>query len=100
MTVGKVLSFSFADCHNVDCARPEGIISVYLVDRDVNDEDIINDAIDDCKKSEFGQIDSESFQFRVPDSTTESNTDNKLVIETQQKDETRAFYIHVGVEVS
>jgi hypothetical protein len=51
-------------------------------------------------ESQFEQIDSESFQFKVPDDTTGSNTDNKLVIKTPQKDESRAFYIRVGVGVS
>jgi hypothetical protein len=56
------ISFSFADCHT-ECIRPERISSVYLVDGDTNDEDIINNAIDDSIKTEFEQIDSESFQF-------------------------------------
>ena len=94
------ISFSFADCHNVGCVRPEGVNSVYLVDENVNDEDIINDAIDDSMKAEFEQTDSESFQFKVPNGITGSNTHNKLVIVTQQTDEIRAFYIHKGVEVS
>jgi hypothetical protein len=94
------ISFSFADCHNVGCVRPEGINSVYLVDENVNDEDIINDAIDDSMKAKFEQTDSESFQFKVPNGITGSNTHNKLVIVTQQTDEIRAFYIHEGVEVS
>jgi hypothetical protein len=94
------ISFSFADCHNVGCVRPEGINSVYLVNGNVNDEDIINDAIDDSMKAEFEQKDSESFQFKVPNGITGSNTHNKLVIVTQQTDEIRAFYIHEGVEVS
>jgi hypothetical protein len=94
------ISFSFADCHNVGCSRPEGINSVYLVNGDVNDEDIINDAIDDSMKVEFEQTDSESFQFKVPNGITGSYTHNKLVIVTQQTDEISAFYIHEGVEVS
>lgn len=94
------ISFSFADCHNVGCAGPEGINSVYLVNEDVNDEDIINDAIDDNIKYEFEQTNSESFQFKVPDDITQLNPYNKLVIETQQTDEIRAFYIHEGVEIS
>jgi hypothetical protein len=94
------ISFSYADCHNVGCVNPEGINSVYLVNGDVNDEDVINDAIDDRIKYEFEQTDSESFKFKVPDDTTGSNTHNKLVIETQQTDEVRAFYMHEGVEIS
>jgi hypothetical protein len=94
------ISFSFADCHNVGCVRPEGINSVYLVNGNVNDENIINDAFDDSTKAEFEQLDSESFQFKVPNGITGSNVHNKLVIETQQTDEIRAFYIHEGVEVS
>lgn len=94
------ISFSFADCHNVGCVRPEGINSVYLVDGDVDDEDIINDAIDDSIKYEFEQTDSKSFQFKVPDGITRFNPQNTLVIATQQTNEIRAFYIHEGVEIS
>ena len=65
-----------------------------------NDEDITNDSIDDNMKYEFEQTDSESFQFKVPDGITRSNPQNKLVIETQQTVEIRAFYIHEGVEIS
>jgi hypothetical protein len=93
------ISFSFADCHT-ECVRPEGISSVYLVHGDANDEDIINNAIDDSVKAEFEQIDSKSFQFKVPNGITGSNTYNKLVIETEQADGISAFYIHEGVEVS
>jgi hypothetical protein len=46
-------------------------------------------------KAEFEQTDSESFQFKVPNGITGSNTHNKLVIVTQQTDEISAFYIHV-----
>ena len=94
------ISFSFADCHNVGCVRPEGINSVYLVNEDVNDEDIIIDAVDDSIKYEFEQAGSESFQFKVPDDITQPNPYNKLVIETQQTVDIRAFYIHEGVEIS
>jgi len=93
------ISFSFADCHT-ECVRPEGISSVYLVDGDANDEDIINNAIDDSVKTEFEQIDSESFQFKVPNGITGSNSFNKLVIETEQADGISTFYIYEGVEVS
>jgi hypothetical protein len=93
------ISFSFADCHT-ECIRPEHISSVYLVDGDTNDEDIINNAIEDSVKAEFEQIDSESFQFKVPNGITGSNTYNKLVIETEQADGISAFYINEGVEVS
>jgi hypothetical protein len=97
---GGTISISFADCHNVGCVKPEGINSVYLVDGAVKDEDIINSAIDNNMKYEFEQTDSESFQFNVPDGMTRSNPQNQLVIETQQTDEIRAFYIHEGVEIS
>ena len=94
------ISISFADCHNVGCVKPEGINSVYLVDGAVEDEDIINSAIDNNMKYEFEQTDSESFQFNVPDGMTRSNLQDQLVIETQQTDEIRAFYIHEGAKVS
>jgi hypothetical protein len=94
---GTIL-FSLADCHT-ECVRPERISSVYLVDGDANDEDIINNAIDDSIKTEFEQIDSEFFQFKVPNGITGSNTFNKLVIETEQADGINAFYIHEGVDV-
>jgi hypothetical protein len=61
---------------------------------------IIRGNIDDGIKAVFEQTDPSSFQFRVPDDVTGSNTFNKLVIETQQIDEISAFYIQQGVEVS
>jgi hypothetical protein len=97
---GGTIAFSFADCHNIGCERPESINSVYIVGGDVKDKEIINDAIDDSIKDELKQTDSDSFQFKVPNHITVSDTYNKLVIETQQTDAIRAFYIHEGVEVS
>ena len=96
---GGTISFSFADCHT-ECVRPEEISSVYLVEGDANDEDIINNAVDDSVKAKFEQIDQGSFQFKVPNGITGSNTLNKLVINTEQAEGISAFYIHEGVEVS
>jgi hypothetical protein len=96
---GGTISFSFANCHT-ECDRPDAIRSVYLVDGDIDDNMIIGGIIDDGLKAIFEQTDPDSFQFRIPDGVTGSNTFNKLVIETQQTDEISAFYIQQGVEVS
>jgi hypothetical protein len=93
------ISFSFANCHT-ECDQPDAIRSVYLVDGDIDDNMIIGGNIDDGLKAIFEQTDPDSFQFRIPDGVTGSNTFNKLVIETQQTDEISAFYIQQGVEVS
>jgi hypothetical protein len=96
---GGTISFSFGDCHT-ECDQPDAIRSVYLVDGDIDDNMIIGGNIDDGLKAIFEQTDPDSFQFRIPDGVTGSNTFNKLVIETQQTDEISAFYIQQGVEVS
>ena len=96
---GGTISFSFADCHT-ECDQPDAIRSVYLVDGDIDDNMIIGGNIDDDLKAIFEQTDPDSFQFRIPDGVTGSNTFNKLVIETQQADEISAFYIQQGVEIS
>jgi len=96
---GGTISFSFADCHT-ECDQPDAIRSVYLVDGDIDDNMIIGGNIDDDLKAIFEQTDPDSFQIRIPDGVTGSNTFNKLVIETQQTDEISAFYIQQGVEVS
>ncbi|CAN5559043.1 hypothetical protein BH18THE2_BH18THE2_18080 [soil metagenome] len=96
---GGTISFSFADCHT-ECDQPDAIRSVYLVDGDIDDNMIIGGNINDGLKAIFEQTDPDSFQFRIPDGVTGSNTFNKLVIETQQTDEISAFYIQQGVEVS
>jgi hypothetical protein len=96
---GGTITFSSADCHT-ECNQPESIRSVYLVDGNADDNTIIGGNIDDDLKAIFEQTDSGSFEFRVPDGVTGSNTFNKLVIETQQTDEISAFYIQQGVEVS
>ena len=96
---GGTISFSFADCHT-ECDQPDAIRSVYLIDGDIDDNMIIGGNIDDDLKAIFEQTDPDSFQFRIPDGVTGSNTFNKLVIETQQTDEISAFYIQQGVEVS
>jgi hypothetical protein len=96
---GGTISFSFAHCHT-ECDQPDAIRSVYLVDGDIDDNMIIGGNIDDDLKAIFEQTDPDSFQFRIPDGVTGSNTFNKLVIETQQTDEISAFYIQQGVEVS
>lgn len=96
---GGTITFSFADCHT-ECERPEAIRSVYLVDGNIDDNEIIEGKVDDGQKAIFEQIDLGSFQFRVPDGFTPSNAVNKLVIETDQTDEIVAFYIHEGVKIS
>jgi hypothetical protein len=96
---GGTLTLNFADCHT-ECNQPDAIRSVYLVDGNVDDNDILNDKVNDDQKATFEQIDSSSFQFRVPDGVTGSNTFNKLVIETDQTDEIDAFYIAEGVQIS
>lgn len=57
---------------------------------------ILEGNIDDGLKATFEQTDADSFQFKVPNGVTGSNTFNKLVIETQQTDENKAFYIQRG----
>ena len=96
---GETIKLSFSDCHT-ECDQPNSIRSVYLVDGDVDDNMIISGNIDDGIKAVFEQTDPDSFQFRVPNGVTGSNTFNKLVIETQQTDEISAFYIQQGVKVS
>jgi hypothetical protein len=96
---GGTITFNFADCHT-ECDQPEAIRSVYLIDGDIDDNMILEGNIDDGLKATFEQTDADSFQFKVPNGVTGSNTFNKLVIETQQTDENNAFYIQKGVEVS
>lgn len=96
---GGTITFNFADCHT-ECDQPEAIRSVYLIDGDIDDNMILEGNIDDGLKATFEQTDADSFQFKVPNGVTGSNTFNKLVIETQQTDENKAFYIQKGVEVS
>jgi hypothetical protein len=96
---GGTITFNFADCHT-ECYQPEAIRSVYLIDGDIDDNMILEGNIDDGLKATFEQTDADSFQFKVPNGVTGSNTFNKLVIETQQTDENNAFYIQKGVEVS
>ena len=96
---GGTITFNFADCHT-ECDQPEAIRSVYLIDGDIDDNMILEGNIDDGLKATFEQTDADSFQFKVPNGVTGSNTFNKLVIETQQIDENNAFYIQKGVEVS
>lgn len=96
---GGTLTLNFADCHT-ECDQPDAIRSVYLVDGNIDDNDILNDKVNDDQKAIFEQIDSSSFQFKVPDGVTGSNTFNKLVIETDQTDEIDAFYIGEGVQIS
>jgi hypothetical protein len=95
---GGTISFSFADCHT-ECDQPDAIRSVYLIDGDIDDNMIVGGNIDDDLKAIFEQTDPDTFQFRIPDGVTGSNTFNKLVIETQQTDEITAFYIQQGVEI-
>jgi hypothetical protein len=96
---GGTITFNFADCHT-ECDQPEAIRSVYLIDGDIDDNMILEGNIDDGLKAIFEQTDADSFQFKVPNGVTGSNTFNKLVIETQQTDENNAFYIQKGIEVS
>ena len=96
---GEIVSLSFADCHTV-CTSPDTIRSVYLVDNNVDDKDIINGEVGENSKAEFVQLDSGSFKFEVPNDIPDPNTFNKLVVETEQNEEANAFYIQPDVEVS
>jgi hypothetical protein len=96
---GGIITFNFADCH-MDCDQPDAIRSVYLIDGDIDDNMILEGSIDDRLKATFEPSDVDSFQFKVPNGVTGSNTFNKLVIETQQSEDSSAFYIQKGVEVS
>jgi hypothetical protein len=96
---GETITFNFADCH-ADCDQPDSIRSVYLIDGDIDDNMILDGSIDDKLKATFEPSDVDSFQFDVPNGVTGPNTFNKLVIETQQSDDSSAFYIQNGVEVS
>ena len=96
---GGIITFNFADCHT-DCDQPEAIRSVYLIDGDIDDNMILEGSIDDRLKATFEPSDADSFQYNVPNGVTGPNTFNKLVIETQQSDDSSAFYIQKGVEVS
>jgi hypothetical protein len=96
---GETITLNFADCHT-DCDQPAAIRSVYLIDGDIDDNMILEGNIDDRLKATFEPSDADSFQYNVPNGVTGPNTFNKLVIETQQSDDTSAFYIQRGVEVS
>jgi hypothetical protein len=96
---GGTITFDFGDCHT-DCDQPAGIRSVYLIDGDIDDNMILEGNIDDRLKATFEPSDADSFQYEVPNGVTGPNTFNKLVIETQQSDDSSAFYIQNGVEVS
>jgi hypothetical protein len=93
------ITFNFADCRT-DCDQPDAIRSVYLIDGDIDDNMILEGSIDDRLKATFEPSDADSFQFNVPNGVTGSNTFNKLVIETQQSEDSSVFYIQKGVEVS
>jgi len=69
----RTLGLNFVDC-NTECDQPEAIRSVYIVDGNVDDNDILNDKVNDDQKAMFEQIDSSSFQVRVPDGVIGSNT--------------------------
>jgi hypothetical protein len=96
---GGTITFNFADCHT-DCDQPAAIRSVYLIDGDIDDNMILEGNIDDELRATFEPSDADSFQYNVPNGVTGPNTFNKLVIETQQSDDSSAFYIQNGVEVS
>ena len=96
---GGTITFNFADCHT-DCDQPDAIRSVYLIDGDIDDNMILEGSIDDRLKATFEPSDADSFQYNVPNGVTGPNTFNKLVIEIQQSDDSTAFYIQKGVEVS
>jgi hypothetical protein len=96
---GGTITFNFADCHT-DCDQPDAIRSVYLIDGDIDDNMILEGSIDDRLKATFEPSDADSFQYKVPNGVTGSNSFNKLVIETQQSEDSSAFYIQKGVEVS
>jgi hypothetical protein len=96
---GGTITFNFADCHT-DCNQPAAIRSVYLIDGDIDDNMILEGNIDDKLKATFEPSDADSFQYNVPNGVTGPNTFNKLVIETQQSDDSSALYIQNGVEVS
>jgi hypothetical protein len=96
---GGTITLNFADCQT-DCDQPEAIRSVYLIDGDIDDNMILEGSIDDKLKATFEPSDADSFQYNVPNGVTGPNTFNKLVIETQQSDDSSAFYIQNGVEVS
>jgi hypothetical protein len=96
---GGTITFSFADCHT-DCDQPDAIRSIYLIDGDIDDNMILEGSIEDRLKAMFSPSEAESFQYNVPNGVTGLDTFNKLVIETQQSDDSSAFYIQKGVEVS
>jgi hypothetical protein len=96
---GETITFNFDDCQT-ECDQPEAIRSVYLIDGDIDDNMILEGSIDDRLKATFEPSDADSFQYNVPNGVTGPNTFNKLVIETQQSDNSGAFYIQEGVEVS
>jgi hypothetical protein len=96
---GGTITFNFADCHT-DCDQPAAIRSVYLIDGDIDDNMILEGNIDDELRATFEPSGADSFQYNVPNGVTGPNTFNKLVIETQQSDDSSAFYIQNGVEVS
>jgi hypothetical protein len=93
------ITFNFADCHT-DCNQPAAIRSVYLIDGDIDDNMILEGNIDDKLKATFEPSDADLFQYNVPNGVTGPNNFNKLVIETQQSDDSSALYIQNDVEVS
>ena len=70
---GGTITLNFADCHT-ECDQPDAVRFVYLVDGNVNDNDILNGKVKDDQKAIFEPIDQGSFQFRVPDGMTGSHT--------------------------
>ena len=96
---GGTITFNFADCQT-DCDQPKAIKSVYLIDGDIDDNMILEGNIDDKLKATFEPSEANSFRYTVPNGVTGPNTFNKLVIETQQSDDSSAYYIQKGVEVS
>jgi hypothetical protein len=98
----------FDDCHSIDCKPPEQIRSVYLVDSDTDDIDIVNANIDEREIISLEQSETDEFEYKMPeqiktisrDSNSNEDSSHKIVIHTGQKDGIDAFYITGNVEIS
>jgi hypothetical protein len=105
---GQSILLDFDDCHSIDCRPPEKIRSVYLVDSETDDIDIVNANIDAGEIISLQQSETDKFEYKMPeqiktissDRNPNEDSSHKIVIHTEQKGSIDAFYITGDVEIS
>ncbi len=92
------MSFSFAHCH-IDCVRTDDFYAMYLVDGYAMIKIKLTTYLMTAQRRNSNkQI--QNLSYSSQNGIIGSNTFNKLVIETEQKDEASAFWIYLSVEIS